>query len=57
MKPESAAPEPDPLNPQIIRKAYSKPIVESYKVFEASLACVKIPGSIMCNYNIRRSKS
>lgn len=39
------------------RKAYQKPRVESHRVFEVSLACIKIPGSPMCQFNIKRTKS
>jgi hypothetical protein len=39
------------------KKPYEKPRVESHRVFEASLACLKIPGSGMCFMNIARAKS
>lgn len=39
------------------KKPYEKPRVESHRVFEASLACTKIPGSPMCSFNIHRTKS
>ena len=39
------------------KKTYEKPKVESHRVFEASLACIKIPGSPMCSFNIHRTKS
>jgi hypothetical protein len=39
------------------KKPYEKPRVESHRVFEASLACIKIPGSPMCSFNIHRTKS
>lgn len=39
------------------RKPYAKPRVESHRVFEVSLACIKIPGSPMCQFNIKRTKS
>ncbi len=39
------------------RKTYEKPRVESHRVFEVSLACIKIPGSPMCQFNIRRTRS
>lgn len=39
------------------KKPYEKPRLESHKVFEASLACIKIPGSPMCSFNIRRTRS
>lgn len=39
------------------KKTYEKPRVESHRVFEVSLACVKIPGAAMCQFNIRRTRS
>lgn len=39
------------------KKTYEKPRVESHRVFEVSLACIKIPGSPMCQFNIRRTRS
>jgi hypothetical protein len=39
------------------KKPYEKPRVESHRVFEASLACIKIPGAPMCSFNIHRTKS
>lgn len=39
------------------KKPYAKPLVESHRVFEVSLACIKIPGSWWCNYNFRRIRS
>lgn len=45
-----------PESPQP-KKPYQKPRVESHRVFEASLACVKVPGSAMCHYNLARVRS
>lgn len=39
------------------KKPYEKPSVQSHRVFEASLACAKIPGSTMCQLNVHRNKS
>lgn len=39
------------------RKPYAKPTVESHRVFEASLACTKVPHSPACSFNIQRTKS
>ena len=39
------------------KKKYEKPRVESHRVFEVSLACIKIPGSPMCQFNVRRTRS
>ena len=45
------APEPNQ------RKPYETPRVSSSRVFEASLACLKMPGLPMCSHNIKRTKS
>jgi hypothetical protein len=39
------------------KKPYEKPQVTSHQVFEVSLACIKIPGSTMCNFNLARARS
>lgn len=39
------------------KKPYTKPRVDSHRVFEVSLACIKIPGSPMCSWNVARMKS
>lgn len=39
------------------KKPYEKPRVTSHKVFEASMACVKIPGSAACQMNLRFVRS
>jgi hypothetical protein len=39
------------------KKPYEKPHVTSHKVFEASMACVKVPGSAACSFNIRFVRS
>lgn len=39
------------------KKPYEKPRVDSHRVFEASLACIKVPGSIGCGHNIHHTKS
>lgn len=39
------------------KKPYEKPRVTSHKVFEASMACVKIPGSGACQWNMRFVRS
>ena len=39
------------------KKPYQKPRVDSHRVFEASLACIKVPGSPMCQFNLARVRS
>lgn len=42
---------------QAPKKPYSKPRVDSHRVFEVSLACIKVPGAPMCSWNVARMKS
>ena len=39
------------------KRPYAKPTVTSHRVFEVSLACIKVPGAIMCQMNIARNRS
>ncbi|MEB3328104.1 MAG: hypothetical protein VKQ33_02595 [Candidatus Sericytochromatia bacterium] len=39
------------------RKPYEKPRLESHRVFEVSLSCIKIPGSPACAFNVARTRS
>ncbi|MEB3221630.1 MAG: hypothetical protein VKS61_06085 [Candidatus Sericytochromatia bacterium] len=39
------------------RKPYDKPRLESHRVFEVSLSCVKIPGAPSCAWNVTRVRS
>lgn len=39
------------------KRPYLRPSVRSMAVFEASLACVKVPGTPMCQFNVARGKS
>ena len=39
------------------KKPYTKPVVTSHRVFEVSLACIKVPGSPMCQFNMARTRS
>ncbi|MEB3197256.1 MAG: hypothetical protein VKP62_08640 [Candidatus Sericytochromatia bacterium] len=49
MRPPSESPEP--------KKPYEKPRLESHRVFEVSLACLKVPGSPACAFNVARARS
>jgi hypothetical protein len=40
-----------------LKKPYQKPLVESHRVFEVSLACIKVPGSPACAFNVARARS
>lgn len=40
-----------------VKKPYEKPMVTSHRVFEVSLACIKVPGSPMCQFNLARVRS
>ncbi len=39
------------------KRSYEKPHLASHQVFEASLACMGLPGSLACGPVIRRTKS
>ena len=39
------------------KKPYTKPVVSSHRVFEVSLACIKVPASPMCFGNMSRTRS
>jgi hypothetical protein len=51
-------PEPRELQKVVPRKVYEKPVVmSSHRVFEVSLACIKVPASAMCHLNVARTRS
>ena len=47
-QPHDRHPEPSDQPAPGARKRYEKPTLTSHKVFEVSLACVKVTGSAMC---------
>jgi hypothetical protein len=57
-----AADEQQPITSELTaivpKKVYEKPLVSSsHRVFEVSLACIKVPSSPMCHLNMARTRS